>query len=171
MRFCSSCFFHACAICGCVYARVCVHVFRQAGLGRFRQRDCVCVNVCMCALVCFLVVFCSVSRDTQSLVCHVTHNVLCVCALGVSLLCSLLCVDSVCCCLLLEYLIQICARGGRGTVEDKCYEIRRSEACLNQSDSLADGVKRDLSQCQKRPITVSKEADYLHKLLLVDHLV
>jgi hypothetical protein len=34
-------------------------------------------------------------------------------------------------CLLLQYLIQSCARGGRRTVEDMCYEIRRAEACVD----------------------------------------
>ena len=33
-----------------------------------------------------------------------------------------------CVCLLLQYLIQSCARGGRRIVEDMCYEIRRAEA-------------------------------------------
>jgi hypothetical protein len=36
-----------------------------------------------------------------------------------------------CCLLLLQYLIQSCARGGRRTVEDRCYEIRRAEACVD----------------------------------------
>ena len=36
-----------------------------------------------------------------------------------------------CCCLLLQYLIQSCARGGRRIVEDMCYEIRRAEACVD----------------------------------------
>ena len=35
------------------------------------------------------------------------------------------------CCLLLQYLIQSCARGGRRIVEDMCYEIRRAEACVD----------------------------------------
>jgi hypothetical protein len=35
-----------------------------------------------------------------------------------------------CVCLLLQYLIQSCARGGRRIVEDMCYEIRRAEACV-----------------------------------------
>jgi hypothetical protein len=35
------------------------------------------------------------------------------------------------CCLLLQYLIQSCARGGRRIVEDMCYEIRRAEVCVN----------------------------------------
>jgi hypothetical protein len=30
-----------------------------------------------------------------------------------------------CCCLLLQNLIQSCARGGRRIVEDMCYEIMR----------------------------------------------
>jgi hypothetical protein len=30
-------------------------------------------------------------------------------------------------CLLLQYLIQSCGRGGRRIVEDMCYEIRRAE--------------------------------------------
>ena len=33
----------------------------------------------------------------------------------------------VCVCLLLQYLIQSCARGGRRIVEDMCYEIGRAE--------------------------------------------
>ena len=37
-------------------------------------------------------------------------------------------------CLLLQYLIQSCARGGRRTVENMCYEIRRAEACVDYSD-------------------------------------
>ena len=37
----------------------------------------------------------------------------------------------VCCCLLLQYLIQSCARGGRRIVEDMCYEIQRAEACVD----------------------------------------
>jgi hypothetical protein len=39
------------------------------------------------------------------------------------------CVD--CVCLLLQYLIQSCSRGGRRIVEDMCYEIRRAEACVD----------------------------------------
>ena len=31
-------------------------------------------------------------------------------------------------CLLLQYLLQRCSRGGRGIVEDMCYERRRAEA-------------------------------------------
>jgi hypothetical protein len=34
-------------------------------------------------------------------------------------------------CLLLQYLIQSCARVGRRIVEDMCYEIRRAEACVD----------------------------------------
>jgi hypothetical protein len=34
-------------------------------------------------------------------------------------------------CLLLQYLIQSCARGVRRIVEDMCYEIRRAEACVD----------------------------------------
>jgi hypothetical protein len=36
-----------------------------------------------------------------------------------------------CCWLLMQYLIQSCARGGRRTVEDMCYEIRRAETCVD----------------------------------------
>ena len=32
-------------------------------------------------------------------------------------------------CLLLQYLLQSCSRGGRGIVEDMCYARRRAEAC------------------------------------------
>jgi len=35
-----------------------------------------------------------------------------------------------CVCLLLQYLLQSCSRGGRGIVEDMCYERRRAEAHL-----------------------------------------
>ena len=35
------------------------------------------------------------------------------------------------CCVLLQYLIQSCAHGGRRIVEDMCYEIRRAEACVD----------------------------------------
>jgi hypothetical protein len=38
---------------------------------------------------------------------------------------------NVCVCLLLQYLIQSCARRGRRIVEDMCYEIRRAEACVD----------------------------------------
>jgi hypothetical protein len=34
-------------------------------------------------------------------------------------------------CLLLQYRIQSCARGGRRIVEDMCYEIQRAEACVD----------------------------------------
>jgi hypothetical protein len=34
-------------------------------------------------------------------------------------------------CLLLQDLVQSCARGGRRIVEDMCYEIRRAEACVD----------------------------------------
>ncbi len=33
-------------------------------------------------------------------------------------------------CLLLQDLLQSCARGGRRMVEDMCYETRRAEACV-----------------------------------------
>ena len=39
----------------------------------------------------------------------------------------------VCVCLLLQYLLQSCSRGGRGIVEDMCYERRRAEALAPQS--------------------------------------
>jgi hypothetical protein len=35
------------------------------------------------------------------------------------------------CCLLLQYLLQGCARGGRRIMEDMCYEIRRAEDCVD----------------------------------------
>jgi hypothetical protein len=43
------------------------------------------------------------------------------------------CLDFVeaCVCLLLQYLIQSCVRGGRRIVEDMCYEIQRAEACVD----------------------------------------
>ena len=36
-------------------------------------------------------------------------------------------------CLLLQYLLQSCSRGGRGIVEDMCYERRRAEAFEDKS--------------------------------------
>jgi hypothetical protein len=35
------------------------------------------------------------------------------------------------CCTLLQDLIQSCARGGRGIVEDMCYGIQRAETCVD----------------------------------------
>jgi hypothetical protein len=35
------------------------------------------------------------------------------------------------CCLLLQFLLQSCSRGGRVIVEDMCYEIRQAEACVD----------------------------------------
>jgi hypothetical protein len=51
----------------------------------------------------------------------------------------------VCVCLLLQYLIQSCARGGRRIVEDMCYEIRRTEACVDWADhhTLVNAGERD----------------------------
>jgi len=37
------------------------------------------------------------------------------------------------CVLLLQDLLQSCARGGRRRVEDMCYERRRAEACADES--------------------------------------
>ena len=37
------------------------------------------------------------------------------------------------CVLLLQDLLQSCARGGRRRVEDMCYERRRAEACVDVS--------------------------------------
>jgi hypothetical protein len=36
-----------------------------------------------------------------------------------------------CVCLLLQYLLQSCSRGGREIVEDICFERRRAEACVD----------------------------------------
>ena len=52
--------------------------------------------------------------------------------------CSRLGIDSIrpgldrCVCLLLQGLLQSCSRGGRGIVEDMCYERRRAEALDRQ---------------------------------------
>jgi hypothetical protein len=53
--------------------------------------------------------------------------------------------EKTCCCLLLQYLIQSCARGGRRIVEDMCYEIRRAEACVDKADhhTLVNAGERD----------------------------
>ena len=44
------------------------------------------------------------------------------------------------CVLLLQDLLQSCARGGRRRVEDMCYERRRAEACVDESAHHALGV-------------------------------
>ena len=41
--------------------------------------------------------------------------------------------DPCVCVLLLQDLLQSCARGGRRRVEDMCYERRRAEACVDES--------------------------------------
>ena len=40
-------------------------------------------------------------------------------------------------CLLLQYLLQSWSRGGRGIVEDMCYERRRAEACVAATETAA----------------------------------
>ena len=40
--------------------------------------------------------------------------------------------------LLLQYLIQSCARGGRRIVENMCYEKRRAEACVDPQEKIKD---------------------------------
>jgi hypothetical protein len=42
------------------------------------------------------------------------------------------------CVLLLQDLLQSCARGGRRRVEDMCYERRRAEACVDESAHHAE---------------------------------
>ena len=51
-----------------------------------------------------------------------------------------------CVCLLLQYLLQSCSRGGRGIVEDMCYERRRAEACVDQSahHALVNAGEREI---------------------------
>jgi hypothetical protein len=46
------------------------------------------------------------------------------------------------CVLLLQDLLQSCARGGRRRVEDMCYERRRAEACVDESAHHAQNVER-----------------------------
>jgi hypothetical protein len=58
-------------------------------------------------------------KKTQKLAVHAVA-----CEMYKALLCC-------CVCLLLQYLIQSCARGGRRIVEDMYYEIRRAEACMD----------------------------------------
>jgi hypothetical protein len=43
------------------------------------------------------------------------------------------------CVLLLQDLLQSCARGGRRRVEDMCYERRRAEACVDESVAIIFG--------------------------------
>jgi hypothetical protein len=43
------------------------------------------------------------------------------------------------CCLFLQYLIHGCARGGRRTVEDMCYEIQRAVLWQMVIKSRRDG--------------------------------
>jgi hypothetical protein len=38
--------------------------------------------------------------------------------------------EELCVCLLLQYLLQSCLRGGKGIVEEMCYERRRAKACV-----------------------------------------
>jgi hypothetical protein len=47
--------------------------------------------------------------------------------------------------LLLQDLLQSCARGGKRIVEDMCYEIRRAEACVDEADhrTLVNARERD----------------------------
>ncbi len=48
--------------------------------------------------------------------------------------CVFITADAECVCvLLLQDLLQSCARGGRRRVEDMCYERRRAEACVDES--------------------------------------
>jgi len=47
------------------------------------------------------------------------------------------------CVLLLQDLLQSCARGGRRRVEDMCYERRRAEACVDESAHHALGPVRN----------------------------
>ena len=50
------------------------------------------------------------------------------------------------CVLLLQDLLQSCARGGRRRVEDMCYERRRAEACVDESahHALANAGGREI---------------------------
>jgi len=49
-------------------------------------------------------------------------------------------------CLLLQDLLQSCARGVRRRVEDMCYERRRAEACVDESahDALVTAGGREI---------------------------
>jgi hypothetical protein len=47
------------------------------------------------------------------------------------------------CVLLLQDLLQSCARWGRRRVEDMCYERRRAEACVDESAHHALGPVRN----------------------------
>jgi hypothetical protein len=47
------------------------------------------------------------------------------------------------CVLLLQDLLQSCSRGGRRRVEDRCYERRRAEACVDESTHHALGPVRN----------------------------
>jgi hypothetical protein len=52
--------------------------------------------------------------------------------------------------LLLQDLVQSCARGGKRRVEDMCYERRRAEACVDESahHALVNAGGREI-QCVK----------------------
>ena len=54
--------------------------------------------------------------------------------------------NRVCVCLLLQYLLQSCSRGGRGIVEDMCYERRRAEALVDWSahHALVNAGEREI---------------------------
>jgi hypothetical protein len=45
--------------------------------------------------------------------------------------CVFMCLLTYCVCLLLQYLLQSCSRGGRGIVEGMCYKRRRAEALVD----------------------------------------
>jgi hypothetical protein len=67
-------------------------------------------------------------------------------------------------CLLLQYLIQSCARGGRRIVEDMCYEIRRAEACVDKADHhtlVNAGEKASVDSLQNNR-TAHVATDVLH---------
>ena len=49
----------------------------------------------------------------------------------VELLLSIFVTTTASVCLLLQYLLQSCSRGGGEIVEDMCYEILRIEACVD----------------------------------------
>jgi hypothetical protein len=82
-------------------------------------------------LACDVPVHGSLSRASPSYMRRVSHIA---CATGNNCCVRIQYCNHSRCCLLLQYLIQSCARGGRRIVEDMCYEIveiRRAEACVD----------------------------------------
>ena len=74
----------------------------------------------------------------------------------------------VCVCLLLQDLVQSRSRGGRGIVEDMCYERRRAKACESAIVSWVFQIKREkfrlLKRSRHRPLQENQRGSRLGSL-------